>query len=302
MQNVVEGASAGGPFDLTDDSAYRRWRDAKLAAYPARIEDLLVEIRDPEALSGAERAAIVERCGRANMAIYVCARTLDDEEANRRAVLALGRRLDLTVAEDHRSRDNDGLVRIELADTGGRAGYIPYTNRPIAWHTDGYYNYHGPNRAVVAMILHCARDADGGDNGLLDHEIAYIRLRDEDPGHIDALSRADAMTIPANVEPDGKTREANAGPVFFVEPGSGRLAMRYTARTRSIEWRDDPRARAAAAALTRLLADEPLILRARLRPGMGLACNNVLHDRTGFTTPASGGRLLYRIRYHTLIA
>ena len=32
------------------------------------------------------------------------------------------------------------------------------------------------------MILHCVRPArQGGDNRLLDHEMAYIALRDADP-------------------------------------------------------------------------------------------------------------------------
>jgi len=216
-------------------------------------------------------------------------------------VLDLGRSLGLVALEDHRSRDRDGLVSIEVVDSGGRLGYIPYTSRPISWHTDGYYNFHGPDRAVQAMLLHCARDADGGENGLLDHAVAYIRLRDEDPAHIAALSHPQAMTIPENVEPDGRVRPANVGPVFYVDPRSGALGMRYTARTRSIAWRDDAATHAAVKALERVLATDPLIIRARLKPGSGLVCNNVLHDRTGFAPKDGGGRLLYRIRYHGLI-
>lgn len=288
-------------FDSVEADAYKRWRDAKLARYPRTIDELLVELRDPLALTASERAAILDRCARANMALYV-ARLPDDEEVHRNVALGLARQLGLRAVEDHRSRDGDGMVRIELAQSGGRVGYIPYTDRPIAWHTDGYYNFHGPDRAVVAMTLHCARAADGGENGLLDHEIAYLRLRDENPAHVEALSRGDAMTIPANVEADGRTRPENVGPVFFVGPRHGRLCMRYTARTRSVAWRDDEATRAATGALRRILESDPLILRARLAPGMGLICNNVLHDRTGFKTPAAGGRLLYRIRHHDLIA
>lgn len=288
-------------FDLHNQEAYRRWRDAKLATYPRDINDLLVELAGASGVTAAERAAIVARCNAFNMALYVSRTLSADDGKHRRFVLDLGRRLDLSVVEDHRSRDEDGLVRIELASGDSRDGYIPYTNRPIAWHTDGYYNFHGADRAVLSMILHCARPGEGGENGLLDHEIAYIRLRDEDPGHIEALMDARAMTIPTNIEANGAVRPANVGPVFFVEPRTGRLSMRYTARTRSIEWRDDPRTRAAAAALARILAEEPLVLRARLAAGMGLVCNNVLHDRTGFVSPSQGGRLLYRIRYHNLV-
>ena len=59
--------------------------------------------------------------------------------------------------------------------------------------------------------------------------------------------------------------------------------MRYTARTRSIEWKQDATTLAAVAALEKLLAsDLPHIHRSRLEPGMGLLCNNVLHDRAAF--------------------
>jgi hypothetical protein len=43
---------------------------------------------------------------------------------------------------------------------------------------------------VRGLILHCVQSAaTGGENQLLDHEIAYILLRDENPDHIRALSR-----------------------------------------------------------------------------------------------------------------
>ena len=77
--------------------------------------------------------------------------------------------------------------------------------------------------------------------------------------------------------------------------------MRYTARKRNIAWRDDERTRRAAAALEQILETDPLVLRVRLRPGQGLICNNILHDRTGFVSSATAGRLLYRIRYHRRI-
>jgi hypothetical protein len=35
---------------------------------------------------------------------------------------------------------------------------------------------------------------------------------------------------------------------------------------------------------------------------MGLLCNNVLHDRSGFTDNPATPRLLYRARYHDRIA
>jgi alpha-ketoglutarate-dependent taurine dioxygenase len=79
--------------------------------------------------------------------------------------------------------------------------------------------------------------------------------------------------------------------------------MRYTARTRSIRWKKTPMVEAAVAFLEQLLnSDSPYIFRGRLEPGMGLICNNVLHDRTGFSDDGQRHRLLYRARYYDRIA
>jgi alpha-ketoglutarate-dependent taurine dioxygenase len=70
-------------------------------------------------------------------------------------------------------------------ERGERKEFIPYTDKPIRWHTDGYYNI--PERTVRGMVLHCVQSAaSGGENQLLDHEIAYILLRDENPDFIRA--------------------------------------------------------------------------------------------------------------------
>jgi hypothetical protein len=140
--------------------------------------------------------------------------------------------------------------------------------------------------------------AAGGENRLLDPEIAYILLRDADPEYVRALSVRDAMTIPANTAEGTEIRAAQTGPVFSVV--SGALHMRYTARTRSIEWQADETTRAAVQFLGRILdADSPYVFAHRLAGGQGLVCNNVLHNRSAFTDdPALGlRRLVYRARY-----
>jgi hypothetical protein len=149
------------------------------------------------------------------------------------------------------------------------------------------------------MLLHCVRSANqGGENRLLDHEIAYIRLRDENPAYIAALMDPDAMTIPANEEADGTVRAENTGPVFVADADTGALMMRYTARKRNIRWREDAASQAAVQALERVLSADPFIVRVRLGPGDGVICNNVLHDRSGFDagSDSESSRLLYRIR------
>ena len=192
--------------------------------------------------------------------------------------------------------DDDGITALQVVDKQWRNRYIPYTNRPIHWHTDGYYN--GLDQQIYSLMLHCVRPAsEGGENALFDPEIAYIRLRDENPAHIRALMAPDAMTIPANIEHDVIIRPARTGPVFSM-PYPNRLHMRYTARSHSIEWKDNTQTHAAVAALENLLeSDDPFIYRLTLQSGWGLISNNVLHDRSGFNDDKQQPRLLYRLRY-----
>src|ERR1035437_10383967 len=161
-------------FDLACPSAYRRWRDAKLACRPLQTSDLIVEVADPRALQTSERQALLARCASSNMAIYRSAVHVQNKHIVQRLASQLGlRRLD-----GNWLADDDGISQITVAKSvGGRATFIPYTDRPIKWHTDGYY--HPPARQIRAMILHCVRQAgQGGETALMDHEMAYIALRD----------------------------------------------------------------------------------------------------------------------------
>jgi alpha-ketoglutarate-dependent taurine dioxygenase len=279
--------------------AYPRWREHKLARYPRCAEDLIVEVRDPRRLSDSEVEEIQRVCRVANMAIYASplAGVADKDIARR-----LGARLGLARLHANPLADEDGISSLETTPGKSALGFIPYSNRRLLWHTDGYYN--APGERIHAFILHCVRPAaTGGENCVLDPEIAYILLRDADPEYVRALSAPDAMTIPAHA-PDGvELRPAQTGPVFSVDAGA--LHMRYTARTRSIEWRANDKTRAAVHFLNRILdVDSPYIFALRLAGGQGLICNNVLHNRSAFADdPAPGqGRLVYRARYLDRIA
>jgi len=282
------------PFDLDDAEAYLRWRDFKLAHAISDTSELIVEVKNPRALTETEHAALLERCHRSNMAIYATKTECGDEQMVRQ----LGQQFGLTSLDANWLADDEGVTHITVCDEDEvRQAYIPYTDRAIKWHTDGYYN--PPERQILAMVLHCVQSAgQGGENRLMDHEIAYIQLRDANSDFIRALSAPDAMTIPERTDENGVARAAQAGPVFWVDPVSGKLAMRYTARTRSIVWQQDATTQAAVAMLKKLLEeDSPHIHHARLEGGMGLLCNNVLHDRTAFADDPATPRLLLRARY-----
>ncbi len=296
--STADAVRGGNPFDLRDERAYQRWRAAKLERFPRDTKALLVEIGDPRTLTHAEHAALLARCRAANMVVYASA----IHDADTAIPRLLGLQFGLASLDANWLADDDGVSRLAVAAEPARGEYIPYTNRPIRWHTDGYYN--PPERTIRAMVLHCvARAAEGGANALLDHEIAYLALRDADPAHVRALMRPDAMTIPERTDDDGVARPAQSGPVFSVDPVTGALHMRYTARTKSIEWNKDPAVQSAVTALEGVLAGgSPFIHRLVLAPGMGILCNNVLHDRSGFVDDPLRPRLLYRARYHERIA
>jgi alpha-ketoglutarate-dependent taurine dioxygenase len=284
------------PFDLNSLLDYARWREWKLANAPRSAEELIVEVRDPCTLSPAEHEALMQRIRRCNMTIYAS----PAREENSAIPRLLGQQFGLEHLDANWLADKDGISKIKVSNGGTRQSYIPYTDRPIKWHTDGYYN--SPERTIRGMVLHCVRNAaKGGENRLMDHELAYIRLRDENPQHIHALTQPDAMTIPERVDETDGIRPVQSGPVFSVDAATGSLHMRYTARTRSIEWKQDTATLAAVAALEKLLDSESYIYRARLEPGMGLLCNNVLHDRAGFADDPDQTRLLYRARYYDCI-
>jgi alpha-ketoglutarate-dependent taurine dioxygenase len=287
------------PFRLECGASYARWRETKLRDYPAKASQLRVEVNDPRQLRTEELAAVRQLCRKTNMVIYASRLgDLADKNIPRR----LGEQFGLTRLDNNLLADEDAVTSLQVTPGKSGRGYIPYSNHRLQWHTDGYYN--PPERRIRAFILHCVSPAaSGGENALLDPEIAYLLLRDENQEHIRAFLAPDAMTIPANEE-EGANRPAQTGPVFSIDPATGCLHMRYTARTRSIEWKPDAATRNAVAALERLLAGEsPYVFHHRLAAGEGLLCNNVLHNRTGFADEVDRGvtRLIYRARYYDRI-
>lgn len=283
------------PFHPDNERAYQAWRTQKLAGYPQQGSDLIVEVKNPARLTDQEYAALWQRITKTQMAIYA---TAMGESEDKEPIRTLAAQFGLTHLDANWLSDEDGVSSLTPHDEDGqqRGEFIPYTHRPIRWHTDGYYNPR--ERRIWAMTLHCVRAADaGGSNDLYDHELAYIALRDANPAHIRALMGDDAMTIPARTDENGIARAAEPGPAFAVE--EGQLHLRYTARTQSIAWKDDDATRAAVAAIEALLASHPMgCYTLRLEPGLGLICNNTLHTRSGFSDRPEHRRLLYRARYH----
>lgn len=279
-------------FDLNHSASYEHWRERKCAAYPIGLDLLTVDVGAADCLTEPEKTQLQAMLDTYNMVIY---RTPDLTE-NKTIPLSLGHHFGLRTLDGNLGAGADAVTEIKVKQTGVHGRYIPYTPKKLSWHTDGYYNR--LDKQIRGMSLHCVRPAgSGGENALLDNEMAYIYLRDLDLAHIKALSQPDVMTIPANIVAGRVLRDTQTGPVFSFDD-KGYLHMRYTARKRNIEWKDTPEVARAVAALEAMFDDCEWVLRGSLAAGEGLICNNVLHNRSGFQDDANAPRLLYRLRYY----
>ena len=281
-----------GPFSLDNDKDYQDWRQRKLKQLPRDPADITVDIANPAKLSKMEYQAILEALYRVNLVFYRCARPLMGKDELRQ----LGRQLGLVTLDANLCADKDSITSLQAIENDGQRGYIPYTNRQLSWHTDGYYN--AVEKQIRAIIMHCVTPAvQGGENMYLDHEMLYMQLRDTNPDFIACLMRPDVMTIPPNVENGDEIRAKTVGSVFSLDQ-AGHLHMRYSARKRNIEWADDDLTRQATDCITQILAESPHIIRYTLQANEGVISNNVLHNRTTFEDSANQKRLLYRARYY----
>lgn len=282
-------------MNLSAEDFYRMWREQKLALYPVDPSNLLVEIQNADAATPAELQQLKLNLKHYNFAFYRCAKQAN---ASKQQVHQLAQSMGLKTLAHNLCADADSLTAIQVTQHQGQHDYIPYTDKKLSWHTDGYYN--APQEQIHGMLLHCVCPAlQGGETQLMDPEIAYLLLREANPDFISALMHPQAFTIPANILEDQVIRPAQTGPVFSFN-SDGNLHMRYSARQKNIIWRDDSSTQAAVQFLLDLWEKDSVYkLRYTLQAGEGLICNNVLHCRTGFVDAAKPEkkRLLYRGRY-----
>lgn len=288
-----------------DNQYYLKNLQSKLLDYPLSEGSFFVDIANSLNPSKSEISALLAIISTYNFGFY---RFRDEGKSNKQAVHNIGLLLGLKDLDRNICADEDKLTSIKVKPSDGERSYIPYSNRKLSWHTDGYYNK--PQNKINGMLLHCAHSAmEGGENLLLDTEIAFILMYNENPDYITAFMQPDAMTIPANILNGEVIREEQTGPVFsFINEDtygkSTLLHMRYSARTHNIKWKNNQDTLNAVRFLRDLWeSDSSYILKHTLKSGEGLACNNILHSRTAFRDSEQQElkRLLYRGRYYNRI-
>lgn len=284
------------PSDIYDVKQYREWREFKLNP---SIPMQTISLAHSESMSDEELGAVKAQLRQYNMAVFSVFNRKSFTTENLRS---LGKQLGLEHLDSNLYANEDDISELRVIDKGRRGEFIPYTNRGLGWHTDGYYN--SEEKTIRGFILYCQQDAaDGGENQLLDPDLAFIHLYDANPEYITALMQPDTLTIPATIEDGELIRPEQKSPVFHRDPLTGALLMRYTQRKTYIEWKDDKLTSEALSLLGDLLAgDTDPILRVRLNPGEGLFNNNVLHNRSAFTDSPEKTRVMFRARYYDRIS
>ena len=294
------------PFNLAADNDFEARVEYRLGLYTEeRLQALLnpVTLDVTKGFNEAQLATLFNNIRDFNLAIYqIDAGQILTPDSITTIATQLGlKTLDkhLCASEDCVSMITDS--RAEPGEGDARRRYIPYSNRALSWHTDGYYNaYH---QRVQAFILHCQQPAiKGGGNSFIDSEIIYLLLWRENPAYIEALCHPEAMRIPANIEGETCIRAETSSSVFQLDETGDLSGMRFSQRKHHIIWRDDRTTRDALACLNDLLDNaKDWRIDQKLEAGQGVITNNVLHRREAYEDGTDQKRLYIRARYYNKI-
>ncbi len=282
---------------LKNSDDYQYWRDDKLARAPTELSGCIVEVQDPFKLSTSELGKINDLCQAGNFALFQI-QPRDDYQS---AIVGINTQLGLVDFDQHLYVKNQGLAHITQTNNKDQGEFIPYTDKALGWHTDGYYN--PTAQRIRAFSLFCVTPAStGGGNQWIDPQMVYLLLREDNPDVAKALTHPQAMTIPEH-QVDGKVRRPTSiGAIFFTDEITGALSMRYTQRKKHIEFLDCVEIKQAVAYLDALLNNKTQYhFEHLMRAGQGMVCNNVLHKRNAFTDNENRPRLLLRGRYFNRI-
>ena len=261
---------------------FLRWAEEKEKNIPQNSDGILVNIHDINNVKTSEIAKIKETIYKYNSCIYSSKIALKSNTNLLKFVELVGMR-----TYDCNNIDSNEISTITPLQNS-KINYIPYTDKPLNWHTDGYYD----KKSIFSWLLHCVNPAtQGGENYLLDHELVlreYL-LRNDD---INNLMAEDALTIP---ESKYTSRSEISTYIFSFKNKYKRLHMRFSMRKDNIG--TSAKANSAVNKLREIIEGNcaKYSLTYKLQKNEGIITNNILHGRKAFKDDKVKRKLL-RIR------
>ena len=261
---------------------FLRWAEEKEKNIPQNSDGILVNIHDINNVKTSEIAKIKETIYKYNSCIYSSKIALKSNTNLLKFVELVGMR-----TYDCNNIDSNEISTITPLQNS-KINYIPYTDKLLNWHTDGYYD----KKSIFSWLLHCVNPAtQGGENYLLDHELVlreYL-LRNDD---INNLMAEDALTIPASKD---TSRPEISTYIFSFKNKYKRLHMRFSMRKDNIG--TSAKASPAIIKLKEIIEDDcaKYSLTYKLQKNEGIITNNILHGRKAFKDDKVKRKLL-RIR------
>ena len=261
------------------------WAAKKDLDIPSNINDLKVSISDINYVSKAEISQIKQKLTKFNCCIYASGTDLDDNSTIMRFAQSLGMR-----TFDSHNIDDSAISTISANKDENNIRYIPYTNKGLNWHTDGYYD----SKPIFSWLLHCIEPAlSGGENFLLDHELAireYILKYDD----IIYLTNNETFSIPTD---EVAKREITSNYVCDMNNEYKKLHMNFSMRKENIIVNKD--SESAMSKLIKIIKEDckKYHLTYKLSKSEGIVSNNILHGRNAFKDGRVMRKIL-RIRSH----
>ena len=269
-------------FLSSKSSEFLKWAAQKENNIPKNINEISVEIKDINRATKNEISKIKSTLDKFNSCLYRSNRDLESNSCL----------LDFAKAVGMKTFDCNNIEANEISTISSikneKIQYIPYTNKALNWHTDGYYD----KKPLFSWLLHCINPADdGGENYLLDHELAmreYVLSYDD----IEVLMNKRAITIP---ESQGSNRSEISTYIFSFDNDYEKLHMRFSMRKENIKMSDNTFT--AMSKLTDVIENNcsKYSITYKLSKNEGILSNNILHGRNSFKDDKVQRKLL-RIR------
>ena len=261
---------------------FLRWAEEKEKNIPQNTDGILVNIHDINNVKISEVSKIKEIINKYNCCIYSSKTALKSNTNLLKFVELVGMK-----TYDCNNIESNEISTITPLQNN-KVNYIPYTDKSLNWHTDGYYD----RKSIFSWLLHCVNPAaQGGENYLLDHELAlreYVLKNDD----INNLMAEDAITIP---ESKDTLRSEISTYIFSLKNQYKKLHMRFSMRKDNIG--TSPKASSAVIKLREIIENDcaKYSLTYKLQKNEGIITNNILHGRKAFKD-AKVNRKLLRIR------